>query len=180
MEIKVERVNVDKETRHTPVDVGSPPPSVILSGELEIKKSHGDERRDNHQQDKCKEKDTEECVNLVAPHGSENVVKFNVNCRKRQKASNDHLETSASVEWNLRWNLSGHLRCSRRRVELVTGILLGHRPSDNRQGKRNEDKQRQDGHDRSEGQSTCRSVNHCDRIYPHEYAHHGSGEQTSC
>jgi len=56
--VVVEGVGVDEESSHSSVDVASPPPAVVFSGQLEIKQSHRDERSDNDQQNESNQQDS--------------------------------------------------------------------------------------------------------------------------
>ena len=65
---------------------------MILSCQLEIQKSDGDERSHHNQQSKGNEENAEQGVELVAPHGRKDVVKLNVDGREREETSYQNLE----------------------------------------------------------------------------------------
>ena len=54
VEIVVERVHVDEETRHTTIDVGCPPPTVIFSRQLKIKQRNSNEGGHNDKENEGK------------------------------------------------------------------------------------------------------------------------------
>lgn len=58
---------------------------MIFSRKLEVQKSHSNERGDNHEQNKGQEENSKQRVDLVSPHGGENVVELNVNREKGRK-----------------------------------------------------------------------------------------------
>lgn len=80
VEVVKERVGINENTSHACIDKCSPPPSVIFSGKLEVEQCHADKGSHNEKKDEGKEKDSKECVHLVSPHGSKDVMKLNVDC----------------------------------------------------------------------------------------------------
>ena len=145
MEIKVKRVGVDKDTRHTSINVGGPPPSMIFASQLKVQESDRDKGRDNDQQHKGQKENTEERVDLVSPHGRKDVMQFNVNGGKGKKSSNQDLEGAATVPRNLGWDLTSHLGCSGRCIKVGIGVILCHDTSEYQQGKGNKDVQSRHG-----------------------------------
>lgn len=52
--VEVEGIYIDKETRHSTIYVGNPPPAMIFSCQLEVQQRNRNEGRDNDQKDKRK------------------------------------------------------------------------------------------------------------------------------
>jgi ribosomal protein L11 len=79
VKVKVERVNVNEDPGHAAVDIGCPPPSVILSRELKVQERHRDKRRHSNQQNKRQKQNAKESVDLMTPHTCKDVMQLDVN-----------------------------------------------------------------------------------------------------
>ena len=176
IEVVEERISVDENTSHSRIDECTPPPSMVLPRQLKVEQSHADERCHNDEEHECKEKNSEEGVNLMSPHRSKDVVEFDVNRRKWQEARNNHLEELVAVPRHFRGNFTSHLRRASWCIEVVACIVL--RRNASQDGKRAGDKgvDRSDGEDGREGQRTRGPVEQCDGVHPQEDRRHRGGE----
>ena len=176
IEVVEERISVDENTSHSRIDECTPPPSMVLPRQLKVEQSHADERCHNDEEHECKEKNSEEGVNLMSPHRSKDVVEFDVNRRKWQEARNNHLEELVAVPRHFRGNFTSHLRRASWCIEVVACIVL--RRNASQDGKRAGDKgvDRGNGEDGREGQCTRGPVEQCDGIHPQEDRRHRGGE----
>ena len=82
MEIVEEGIRIDKDTSHTGIDKDTPPPSVIFSGQLEVKQGYTDKGSHDEKENECEEQNSKQGIHLMSPHGSEDIMQLNVNCRK--------------------------------------------------------------------------------------------------
>ena len=135
LEVVEERVSVDENTSHTSIDEGTPPPSVIFSGQLEVQQCHTNEGSHDKKKDERKEEDSEESIHLVTPHCSKDVVEFNVDSREGQESSDDHLCETTAVPWHFRRNFTSHFGCAGGGIEVVAGIILSQNTSKHSQWK---------------------------------------------
>ena len=119
-------VDVDEDAGHTAVDKGGPPPLMVLAGQLEVQKGDGDEGRHDHQKDEGKEKDTEQSVDLVSPHGGKDVVQLDVDGREGEETGDDHLEGLAAVPRDLGGDLPSDLGGAGGGIEVMLAVVLGH------------------------------------------------------
>jgi len=152
VEVIEERICIDEQPGHSCVNEGTPPPSVIFPRQLEVEQRHTDKGRHNNEKGESEEKDTEEGVDLVSPHGSEDVVELDVNRREGQETGNDHLEWPAAVPGHLGGNLPRHLGRAGGRVEVVVRVVLGSDTPHHGQGEGDQGVERSDGEDGREGQ----------------------------
>jgi hypothetical protein len=180
VEVVEEGINVDEDSSHATIDEGCPPPLVIFSRQLEVQQCHSNEGRDNDQKNKGNEQNTEESVDLVSPHGSENVVKFNVDCRERKKSCNENLEWSTSVPRDLCWDFTGHFGGPCRSIEVRRSIVLGQDSSKNRKWEGQEDVQSANRQYCRKRKSTCGTVGNRHRVDPQKYSHHRCRKESSC
>ena len=124
VEVIEEGVSVDEQSGHSSVDECAPPPLVVFPSQLEVQQGHTDEGCDNQKQDEGAEKNSKQGVDLMSPHRSKDVVKLNVNCRKRQESGDDHLHEAGAVPWNLGGDFTCHLGCSCGSIKVVVGVIL--------------------------------------------------------
>mmetsp|Transcript_25200 Transcript_25200/g.60609 ORF Transcript_25200/g.60609 Transcript_25200/m.60609 type:complete len:208 (-) Transcript_25200:892-1515(-) len=177
MEVIKEGVSVDEQSGHSRVDEGAPPPSMVFPRQLEVQQRHADEGRDDDEEDEGEEEDAKEGVDLVSPHGREDVMELDVDGREGQESRHDHLEEAAAVPGHLRGNLARHLGRAGGRIEIVARVILRGDPSQHREGKRDERVQRRDGEDGREGEGARGSVHERDGVHPHEDDGRGRGEE---
>lgn len=124
MEVVEEGIGVDEKTSHSCIDERTPPPSVIFSGQLEVQQGYADERSHNKEEYEGKEKNSEESVHLVPPHCSEDVMKFDVDCRKGQESRNNHLHEATTIPRYLRGDFARHFGGTGGGIEIMAGIIL--------------------------------------------------------
>ena len=103
MVVVVKRVKVHKEAAGTAVDEGTPPPSMILPGQLKVDDRHSDETGHDQQHGECKEKDAKERVNFVSPDARKYVVQFDIDGGEWQEACNDERNRAAHVPRGMRY-----------------------------------------------------------------------------
>lgn len=164
--VKVERIGVDEKASHTSVDIGCPPPSMVLSRELEVKQRDRNEGRDGDEQDEREQENSEQCVNLMPPHGRKNVVQFNVDSRERKKSCNQYLEATAPVPWHFTGDFTRYLSGACWCVEVWIGKVFGRDSAEQVEWEGNEQEERQNRQDGSEGECTGRAVGDRDRVDP--------------
>jgi len=92
VEIEVKGISVDIDSSHTTIDKDRPPPTMILSCQLKVEKSHSIKAGDNDNKDEGKEQDAEEGVDLVSPHTCKDVMQLDVNGGKGQESCHAHLK----------------------------------------------------------------------------------------
>ena len=176
--VVVKTVHINQQTRHTAVDKGGPPPAMIFSGQLEVQESDSDECCDNDQQNECQEEDSKESVNLVSPHGGEDVMKLDVNGSERQEPGNQDLEITTTVPWDFGWDFTSDLGGAGRGVEVRASVILGHDTSHDSERDTEEGVKSGDSQNSSEWESRSRSVSESNTVDPHENGNDRDREQS--
>ena len=176
VEVIVERIYENKETCHTSVDVRGPPPAVIFSCELEIQESNSDERSNNHQQNEGQEEDSKQSIDLVTPHRSKDVVKFDVNSREGKETGNEDLKEATPIPRDFSGDFSRNLCRSGRCIKVTASVVLRHHCTENSEWEGNENVKRNHSQQSRDGERTRRSVSPGNRVQNKEGGGNWCGE----
>lgn len=79
------------------VNESSPPPTMVLHGQLEVSKSDSDTCGHNVEDEENQAQDSIECVVGVSPDTAVDVEQLNVNSTEGEETSHEHLEGKSAV-----------------------------------------------------------------------------------